>query len=367
MTFGERMRQLMQEQDVSLRRLAKAVPCNVGYLSKVARDLGGPSEDLAKRLDELLGAGGELAGLRRPPQRPTSVKAGDADRLRHAARKPLRVDPATVEALARVLDGQRRLEDSVGSAAVLPAVRVQLKSITSMVTEARGPIRNDLLDVAAQWSQFGGWLYASVGRPGDALKSLGRTLEWATESGNQQIVGEVLSWQGYVAERRGQIGAMIGLSQAAQRLRAGSVGRVYDLYQEARALAAVGEADAVRRLTEQAAAAVVDVRPDVARPWEYYYFAPGFFVLEHGLAYRILGRTDPAYNAVAIEHLKAGLDGLPANMRASEWAGDFVYQLAMAYLQIGEAGEAERVAADLETIATRTGSDRLTGLLAALR
>ncbi len=40
-----------------------------------------------------------------------------------------------------------------------------------------------------------------------------------------------MSWQGYIAERRGHIGTMIGLAQAAQRLRAGSVGRVYDLYE----------------------------------------------------------------------------------------------------------------------------------------
>ncbi len=75
-----------------------------------------------------------------------------------------------------------------------------------------------------------------------------------------------MSWQGYIAERRGQIGAMIGLSQAGQRLRAGSVGRVYDLYQEARALASLGEADQVSRLTDMAAAEAAEHGPRPPAP-----------------------------------------------------------------------------------------------------
>lgn len=364
MTFGEKLRELMTERGLSLRKLAPRVPCDVGYLSKVSRDLKVPSSDMVARLDDALDVGGELAAL--CPQ-PTGPLDGDEEeRLVLAARRPARTDMAVVESLAAVLAAQRHLEDAIGSAPLIDPVRAQLASIESMVGDARGPVRIRLLDVAAQWAQFAGWLHTSVEQHRHALTYLSRTLEWATEADDRQLVGAVMSWQGYIAERRGQLGSMIGLSQAAQRVRAGSVGRVYDLYQEARARAMLGEIEPVRRLTHMAEAEAAEARPEAARPWEYYYFFPGFFGLEHGLAYRILGRTDPAFNAAAVEHLTAGLDGLPEGMRHAEWAGDFVYQLVRAYTQAGEREEAERVTAELDDIAGRVGSERLRRLATSL-
>ncbi|WP_131738394.1 hypothetical protein [Actinomadura roseirufa] len=291
----------------------------------------------------------------------------DEERLTLATRRPIRTDLAVIDSLATVLAAQRRLEDAIGSEPLIEPVRAQLGAISGMVANARGPIRTRLLDVAAQWAQFAGWLHTSVERPRQALVFLNRTLAWGTEIDDRQIIGSVMSWQGYIADTRGEIGAMIGLSQAAQRVRRDSVGRVYDLYQEARARALLGETEHVNRLTAMAAQEADEARPDAARPWEYYYFAPGFFGLEHGLTYRILGCSDPAYNGPAIEHLTAGLEGLPADMRKSEWAGDFVYQLARAYEQAGEGQEAARVTAELKEIAAQIGSNRLTRLLAELR
>lgn len=62
-TFGDLMRQLMSERDVSLRRLAKIVNYDVGYLSKVMNGHKPPSPELATRLDDSLGADGELSAL----------------------------------------------------------------------------------------------------------------------------------------------------------------------------------------------------------------------------------------------------------------------------------------------------------------
>ncbi|TDE25241.1 helix-turn-helix transcriptional regulator [Actinomadura sp. 6K520] len=63
-TFGDKLRELMAERQISQRALADLVPCNDGFLSRVARDLKAPSEDMAARLDDVLGAGGSLAALR---------------------------------------------------------------------------------------------------------------------------------------------------------------------------------------------------------------------------------------------------------------------------------------------------------------
>lgn len=65
--FGERIRQLMAENKLSLRRLSAMVPCNAGYLSRLINGRKSPSQRMASRLDEVLGAQGELVAL--VPQR----------------------------------------------------------------------------------------------------------------------------------------------------------------------------------------------------------------------------------------------------------------------------------------------------------
>jgi transcriptional regulator with XRE-family HTH domain len=67
MTFGQRMCELMTERGISLRKLAKAVPCDSGHLSKIARDLKPPSTSLAARIDTALDANGELAATAPQP------------------------------------------------------------------------------------------------------------------------------------------------------------------------------------------------------------------------------------------------------------------------------------------------------------
>ncbi|TDD65052.1 helix-turn-helix domain-containing protein [Actinomadura rubrisoli] len=81
MTFGDKLHELMDERGISQRKLAKLVPCNDGYLSKVRRGLHVPSKKMAKRLDEILTAGGSLAALRtgRPkPQRSSQGRGAAA-------------------------------------------------------------------------------------------------------------------------------------------------------------------------------------------------------------------------------------------------------------------------------------------------
>src|SRR5687767_3624532 len=82
MTFGQAMCELMTERGISLRKLAKAVPCDAGYLSKIARDLKPPSTSLAARIDTALDANGELAATapkRRVKRRPAQQQAPQQD------------------------------------------------------------------------------------------------------------------------------------------------------------------------------------------------------------------------------------------------------------------------------------------------
>jgi transcriptional regulator with XRE-family HTH domain len=58
--FGERLKHLRAERALSLSRLATMVHYNKGYLSRVESGRKAPSESLARRCDEALGARGEL-------------------------------------------------------------------------------------------------------------------------------------------------------------------------------------------------------------------------------------------------------------------------------------------------------------------
>src|SRR5437868_3069250 len=66
--FSEKLSALMAERQLSQCKLAKLVPCNDGYVSRIARGLRNPSIELAERFDELLEADGALVALAPPPK-----------------------------------------------------------------------------------------------------------------------------------------------------------------------------------------------------------------------------------------------------------------------------------------------------------
>jgi transcriptional regulator with XRE-family HTH domain len=61
--FGERVLVLAEARGLSLRELARRVPCDTSHLSKVVHGHERPSLRVAARLDDVLEAGGELAAL----------------------------------------------------------------------------------------------------------------------------------------------------------------------------------------------------------------------------------------------------------------------------------------------------------------
>ncbi|WP_067466929.1 helix-turn-helix domain-containing protein [Actinomadura macra] len=77
-TFGEKLCELMAERQISQRKLSNLVPCDDGYVSRLVRGLRMPSEEMAARFDEILGADGSLAALRPDPPKPKRSGAAAA-------------------------------------------------------------------------------------------------------------------------------------------------------------------------------------------------------------------------------------------------------------------------------------------------
>ncbi len=372
--FAGRLRALMAGRDLSQHALARKVPCSTAHVSLLASGKRQPSAQMARLIDDILGAGGELAALAphpalwRPPVPGGEFTPDDEERLRLAVARPSRVDAQVPASLATILAGQRELEDRIGSTPMLAPVAAQLRAVEALVTDARGPVRAAVLDVAAQWAQFCGWLHANTDHPAQAAGWFDRTLEWGTETGETALISTALSYKAHLAWIGGDVGPTIGLSAAAQRgdgIPAGMLAYCAGL--EARGHAMLGEAAAVGRRLDNAMrhADRAAGHPEDERAWTYWY-TPAFFGVQRGLAWLYLGAADPVYNRKAIGALAAGVDALDATARASEWGANYLLYLARAHLQDGDADQACAMAGQAAGHARRLGSAALLGMLRRL-
>jgi transcriptional regulator with XRE-family HTH domain len=358
--FGVRLRELRQARGLSLRDLHQITYLSKSSLSELERGVTQPTEDTAQRLDNALQADGELARM----VYLTNGEVADAGaRLAYVAKQPRRLDVATVDTLADLLDGQRRLEDQIGSAPLVAPVLAQLEAVTALVREAPdSDLKTSLVDVAGQWAQFAAWLSTTTGDLAAGRRLYLQALEWATEAGNPHMIATALSMRGHLAWITGNLRAMIELSRAAQWQPASRGVRALATQQEARGLALIGDDDGVdvklaeaEELTVEAA----DHRGDEP-PW-MYFFDPDFLTAQRGLAQRYLQRHDQA-----VELLVDGLDRLAPEIRHADWIGWYVVQLAAAYAAAGEQAEAIKALDEARDIAERANAARLRGEVDAL-
>lgn len=365
--FPARLRELREIAGLSVRALTARAYVSRSYISELELGRKAPTVDIARRLDDALHAGGELAGLVTLAT-PDGMTGDDADRLAYTASRPRALDAATIDVLATLLAGQRRLEDAVGTLPVLPVAMTQLDLVARMVREARGPLRPRLVDVAGQWAQFAGWLHLAAGDDERAAALLDRAMEWAIEAGDDELVATVLSFKGHAAWLAHQVGPLIGLTEAALRDPTVYVGqRAYDWYQLARGHAAAGDTrpamDALATGVDLAAEAAEFTGP--AAPW-HYYRTPAFFTLEAGLVHRLLGRDDRHHAERAVRLLTDGLADLPGDQAGAEWAAAYAGELVAAHLSVSDAAAAEVVLRRVRAAAEATGSVRLHAQVGAL-
>jgi transcriptional regulator with XRE-family HTH domain len=354
--FRDRLVTLMTDAGISAKSLSLKANVSRSYLSEIVNGVKMPSETIAQALDEALNASGQLANLIG-----IAALSDDRDHLAAAAANPHRVGETAVDALSRVLSAQRYLEDSVGAAAVIGPVLPQLDTVTAMAWDARGVIRSKVLYVAGQWAQYAGWLYTSMGNWDRARSWNRRSLEWATEVNDPNLIATTLSYQAHVAWLNGHVGTTIGLAQAALRDSSVYAGqRAYDAFQAARAYAYSGETIEAERLLDTAndLAGQVDGWGGEIPIWQYYR-EPWLWELERGLVWLYVDRWEPGCAMTAVAHLRAGLDGMPEHMRASDWAAEYMVHLAAAYIHADAPHTAREVLADARHVAQATESRRV--------
>src|SRR5690606_3393368 len=106
------------------------------------------------------------------------------------------------ESLAAVLAAQRRLDDSVGPAPLLSSALAQRNMVVGLLKRASGTGREALAEVAAESTQFVGWLNASCGRYSEALRWLAEAEQAADEIGSAMLSAQAANFRGYVARHQ---------------------------------------------------------------------------------------------------------------------------------------------------------------------
>ncbi|OLF11192.1 hypothetical protein BLA60_14550 [Actinophytocola xinjiangensis] len=322
-SFGAALRRLRKAAGLSQPQLAKLVPISQSSLSRYETGRQAADQATIDRLEELLDGNGALSALAHRPAQPD-----DPERLQHVVTHPRSVDPEALASLARLLAESRRLEDRFGPWLMVGPAVGYVRLLERLTSEARGPLRSEVVDLAAQWAQFTGWLHAATDQGSRAAHWFDRTLEWSAESNNPTLTANALSYKGHLAWMTGRTGPMIGLSHAARRNPDTHVSqRAFDAMQEARGHAMAGDLAAADRTLGLATDLAAQV-PDAGNPpaWSYFY-APAFWTLQQGLVHRYF----PTRHESAAELLRSGIAALPHDQQSAEWLGD--YRRALEFVQ----------------------------------
>ncbi|TDC70171.1 XRE family transcriptional regulator [Actinomadura sp. GC306] len=367
MTFGERLRQLMAERGISQRRLAKLVPCNDGYLSKLARNLQVPSAEMAAQLDEALDAGGQLAALRTPPAvgRRVTVHGKYADEVAVTAsgighHGP--VAPELVGYFRQQLPGHYRADMWLGPHMLIPTVNAQTRLIQQLLRTADTPVRRGLLEMGVAYAALLGWLHQDAADLDQSEHWRTAALDMAHRHGDPELVGYALANKAMHAVDLRDGAAVIDYAHAAlaDEGRLSPKVRVLALVYLAHGYGYSGDRDAVDRVLDRAES-LVD-RVDDAHPWgNACRRTPRYMDIQRATAY---GRAGAHADAVRL--WDEILVDQPADYRRDTGVFRARQAAALAAAPDPEPEKVVEIAEGAADACTQTGSERLRGELAAL-
>ncbi|OLB76584.1 MAG: hypothetical protein AUI14_18335 [Actinobacteria bacterium 13_2_20CM_2_71_6] len=261
------------------------------------------------------------------------------------------IDPDVVR---RLLVARRLLNDSdnwLGSGDLARAVRELYGLVDRTRRAARGELRRQLLDVAALYAEFSGWLHQEVGDLNGAVEWTERALQQSQAAEDPELVAYVYVRMGQLAEVDGDGDRVIGLARAAQRERGLSPEvRALALQQEARGHAAGGEAKPCLIKLDEATV----VAGDIFGRWTDEYRVGYYFTQHHLHAERSARLLDLGRPQDAIE-LYRGNQASRAML--CQWEqGIHLAKLARAYAESGELEQAAAAGFEALAVGRRTGA-----------
>ncbi|HYZ56817.1 MAG TPA: hypothetical protein VE733_25430 [Streptosporangiaceae bacterium] len=281
----------------------------------------------------------------------------------------LRLDALSVsqlDELIGLLAGQWhalvKMDNLLGPRVAIGGVDAYLRMIDAVLRAVRPPVRPQVLRLGAQYAESAAWLHEDAGEMAASRYWTGRSMEWAVEAGDRQMVAWALFRRSQRATAEGDAAQVAGLAAAARREDAELPGPMLAaiLQQEAHAHALDRNETACHTALDRAhtlAAAPDD--PDDASNGHGSFCTPAYLEMQRGACWLKLGRP-----ARAIGAFETAISSLPPIYRRDRGAA--LSGQAAALAATGEPGQAAIAAKQALGIARDSGSGRILAMVASV-
>jgi transcriptional regulator with XRE-family HTH domain len=244
MDFGTLLSGLMAERGLGVRALARHVPCDPALISRLASGRQQPSAQIARRLDEILGAESELSDLASLAPDPGPVFDDEIGAIEAARRAgATEVGTVTVERLEQVVDTLAVAYPSTAPAKLLSRTGAYLAYATGLLGRRLTLTEHRRLLVTSGWlSLLAATSLIDLRRYGPADAYLNTAMQMAGEAEHPELRAWCLETRAWLALSDGDHKRAVSLARGAQALApAGSSALIQATAQEGRAWARLGD------------------------------------------------------------------------------------------------------------------------------
>ncbi|HVB42020.1 MAG TPA: helix-turn-helix transcriptional regulator [Streptosporangiaceae bacterium] len=276
MDFGTLLSGLMTERGLGVRALARHVPCDPALISRLASGRQQPSAQIARRLDEVLDAGGELSDLASLAPDPGPVFDDELGAIEAARRAgATEVGAMAVERLEQVMDTLAMAYPSSAPAKLLSRTGAYLAYATGLLGRKATLSEHRRLLVTSGWlSLLAATSLIDLRRYDAADAYLTTAMQMAAETGHPELSAWCLETRAWQAVSDGDYARAASLARSAQALAPrGSSALIQATAQEGRAWARLGSprdtCDALTRVE-----ALVSPLPVPDQPEHHYRYDP---------------------------------------------------------------------------------------------
>lgn len=345
--FSGVVHRLMDERGMGTRALARAVKHDPGYVSRVINGRQPAGPDIARRIDAVLGAGGEIiAAAARPADLPASEE--------HVA-------PELADYFALQLAQHYTADRFLGPGRLIRTATDQDELLADVAGAAKGPLRAGLWGISAGYGALLGWLHQDAGNLTESARWHNTMIERAHRTADDHLIAFSLHCKAMLLGDQGDGRGVLDLTRAAlrDRRRLAPKVQVLLLQQQAHGLALTGGDGAAAgcfALLDDAAS-MLDLADD-GRPWGGQVCAPGYLDIQRAT---ICTRLGLASEALAL------WDTVIPTMSPGRDLGVFLARQAQAYATAREPERAAESAVQAARLAASTGSARMRGELVAVR
>jgi transcriptional regulator with XRE-family HTH domain len=339
--FAATLRRLRAERGLSVRDLGRSAVYGKSYVHDLETGRKNPTRDVARRLDDALGAGGELAAMVKDLGA-ASVDGYEFDAIELARRVAVSdVSAETLDRLEAATDDLAVAYATTPPAELLPRARQHIGYIGRLLDARKTLGQHRRLLVLGGWlTLLGSTVYVDLGHRRAAAAHLATAGELADHAGHAEIAAWCLETHAWAVLTDGDYRRAVDLSQGAQTVAPrGSSAHIQATAQEGRAWARMGD----RRRTREALDRVnrlVGGLPVPDRPEHHYRYDPA---KAHSYAATTLAWVgDPAaeeYARGVVDELVADGGGRPRRIASAR------LDLSLALIAANKLDEASAAAA----------------------